>query len=68
MSEHKTVAGAGPAASETKPGAQAASRDRCARPAGALDADEHLATVEQALDQPDEIGVFLSKFEEGVVS
>jgi putative transposase len=64
ISEHKTVAGAGPAASETKPGAQAASRAPAGRAQRSLDADEHLATVKQALDQPDEIDVFLSKFEE----
>jgi len=64
VSEHKTVAGAGPAASETKPGAQAESRAPAGRAQRSLDADEHLATVEQALDQPDEIGVFLSKFKE----
>ena len=46
---------------ERQPGAQAGSR---AESEASLDADEHLATVEQALDQPDEIGVFLSKFEE----
>jgi putative transposase len=64
VSEHKTVAVAGPAASETRPGAQAESRAPAGRAQRSLDADEHLATVEQALDQPDEIGVFLSKFEE----
>jgi putative transposase len=64
VSEHETVAEAGPAASETKPGAQAESRAPAGRAQRSLDAAEHLATVERALDQPDESGVLLSKFED----
>lgn len=62
-SEHVTVDFAGPAASDTKPGAQSGSRATEGRAQRSLDADEHLAIVEQALDQPDESGVLLPKFE-----
>jgi uncharacterized repeat protein (TIGR01451 family) len=45
------------------PGVQAGSRAPVGRVQRSFDADEHLVTVEQALNQPDVISVFLAKFE-----
>ena len=60
VSEHETTVLAFPVASDRKPGAQDASR---AESAASLDADEHLAILEQPLEKPEEINVFLPKFE-----
>jgi len=49
-----------PAASAGEPGAQAPSR---AQSAASLDGDEHLATLERALDEADDTNIFLPKFE-----
>jgi putative transposase len=57
---HRAADLVGPAASEMEPGAQAVSRARAQR---SLDTDEHLATVERAPDQPEDLGVLLPKFE-----
>ena len=51
---------AGPEASDREPGAQAASR---AKSEASLDADEHLAILEQPLASADEISISLPKFE-----
>ena len=51
---------AGPAASDRLPGAQAASR---AKSEASLDADEHLAILEQPLVPVDETSIFHPKFE-----
>ena len=49
-----------PAASAGEPGAQAPAR---AQSAASLDGDEHLATLERALDEAADINTFLPKFE-----
>ena len=59
-SEHENAVLAFPMASDRKPGAQDVSR---AESAASLDADEHLANLEQPLEKPEEINVFLPKFE-----
>ncbi len=60
--EHTTArpSAARPAASEVEPGAQAPSREPSA---AALDGAEHLATLERALDEADDMNTFLPKFE-----
>jgi hypothetical protein len=50
----------GPATSEMEPGAQAVSRDRAQR---SLDTAEHLASMERAPDQSDDMRVSHPKFE-----
>jgi putative transposase len=56
---HPSIGLAGPAASETEPGAQAVSR---AQSAASLDTGEHLAIVERPLDQPVALSILLPKF------
>ena len=58
--EHTIIDLSSPAASDTKPGAQAGSRGTALF---VLDPAEHLDIVEQTLDQTDVIGIFLPKFE-----
>jgi putative transposase len=53
----------GQAVSDTEPGAQAGSRAPAGGAQRSLDADEHLAIVEQPFGQVELIGVFLPKFE-----
>ena len=57
---HRETDLVGSATSEMEPGAEAVSRDRCAR---ALDTAEHLATMEWTPDQADGTPVLLPKFE-----
>ena len=57
---HKAADLVGPATSEMEPGAQAVSRARAQR---SLDTAEHLATMERAPDQPDDMGVIFPKLE-----
>ena len=56
---HQVTDLAGSAASDREPGAQDVSR---AKSVASLDAAEHLAILEQPLDQPDLIDFFLPKF------
>ena len=59
-SSHKSADLVGPATSEMEPGAQEGSRARAQR---SLDPAEHLATIERALDQPEDTGVLLPKLQ-----